>query len=372
MPALRTAVIALAASSLALADPLASQTSAKAPGALDQSIPAAGLDFSGVDQFWKIVDILSGDGEPTEAQWDALLSTPGYRLAETNLGPVIRQDLEIAFQPSRHAQFARLSAGTDDRALRLTHLALAARQRPALIALRDSLARGTPIADAVALAAKFLPPGATSKGQPPLVAFALFKDDGYSLPQGVVIDLLYVRSTPLVLTLAHEFHHTYTNRLNRALPPDSMGPDGAIRDALYSMRNEGIADQIDKPYPWSSPNPGLAQYAAQYSAEYRRTPATLRQLDSLLTLIADDPPKMDELGMTAEMLLWSNGHPNGAYIAREIVETFGVDSLYPGVRDPAAFLRTYAAAERAHGRPAPFSEKTWQVIEALDAKYWRP
>jgi putative zinc-dependent peptidase DUF5700 len=70
-------------------------------------------------------------------------------------------------------------------------------------------------------------------------------------------------------------------------------------------------------------------------------------------------------------LFWSNGHPNGTYIAREIIETFGVDSLFPGVRDPAAFLRTYAAAERVHGRPAPFSAKTWRVIDALEAKYWR-
>lgn len=94
-------------------------------------MPATGLDFSGVDQFWKIVDILSRDSEPAEAQWGALLSTPGYRLAQTNLGPVVRQALEITFRPSRRARAAQL-----------------------------------------------LPPGATRNGQPPLVAFALFKDDG--------------------------------------------------------------------------------------------------------------------------------------------------------------------------------------------------
>ena len=75
--------------------------------------------------------------------------------------------------------------------------------------------------------------------------------------------------------------------------------------------------------------------------------------------------------MTAQMLFWSNGHPNGVYIAREIVETFGADSLFPGVRDSAAFLRTYAAAERIHARPWPLSPKAWRVISALDARYWR-
>lgn len=362
--------LTLATLALALGAPLGSVTGAQAM-APDTALPATGLDFSGVDQFWKIVDILSRDAEPTEAQWRALLATPGYRLAQTNLGPVIRQGLETTFRPSRRADFAKVTAGSDDYALALKHLALAARERPALVALRDSLARSTPIADAVALAAKLLPPGATKNGQPPLVAFALFKDDGYSLPQGVVIDLLYARTTPLVPILAHEFHHTYVNRLNRPVAPGPAAPDATIRDAIYDARNEGIADQIDKPHPFTSPNPAMTQYVARYNAEYAATPATLRQFDSLLTLIADVPARMDDLGMAAQMLLWSNGHPNGAYVAREIIETFGVDSLFPGERDPAAFLRTYAAAERVHARPAPFSPKAWRVIDALETKYWR-
>lgn len=336
-----------------------------------QAIPPTGLDFTAVDQFWKIVDILAKDAEPTEAQWQTLLSTPGYRLAATNLGPVTRPALEVAFRPSRRADFAKLSTGTSDDALMLRHLARAAQERSALVALRDSLVHSTPIADAVARAAKLLPPGATRNGPPPLVAFAVFKDDGFSLPQGVVIDLLYARSTPLIAILAHEFHHTFVNRINKPAPVGPPAPDATIRDAIYSARNEGIADQIDKPYPVTNPNPAMAEYVTRYNAEYERTPALLRQFDSLLTVIADAPGKMADLGMTAQMLFWSNGHPNGAYMAREIIETFGVDSLFPGERDPAAFFRTYASAERVHRRPPPFSAKTWRVINDLDAKYWR-
>lgn len=337
----------------------------------DTTIRSAGLDFSGVDQFWQIVDILSSDAEPTEVQWRALLGTTGYRFAEANLGPVMRQDLEISFRPSRRTEFARLTNDSSDRALRLEHLAAALRERAALVAFRDSLARGTPIADAVRRAAQLLPPGATTRGDLPLVAFAIFKDDAYSLPQGVDIDLLYARHVPLLLILAHEFHHTYVNRVNKPVPPGPPAADAALRNALYNVRNEGIADLIDKPYPFSSPISTMASYVARYNAEYARTPATLHQFDSLLAAIADDRRKMDELGMTAQMLLWSNGHPNGAYMAREIIETFGVDSLFSGVADPAAFFRTYAAAEVVRGRPAPLSRKTWGVIEALESKYWR-
>ncbi|HEY2824066.1 MAG TPA: DUF5700 domain-containing putative Zn-dependent protease, partial [Gemmatimonadales bacterium] len=175
-----------------------------------------------------------------------------------------------------------------------------------------------------------------------------------------------------VTMLAHEFHHSYVARLARPLPAghDSF-PDDALRATLQRLRDEGIADQIDKPHPFRSPNPGLADYARQYNAEYARTPDAIRRLDQLLTSVADDPSSLKGREMDVQMLFWSNGHPNGAYMAREIQETFGVDSLRAADLDPAVFLRIYAAAERQHGRPAPLSAGAWRVIDGLDRRYWR-
>ena len=335
--------------------------------------PATRIDFSSVDQFWKIVDILSRDIEPTEDQWHALLSTPGYRLALVNLGGSLREDIDVAFKPSRRAEYDRLTVGDDEHSLQLRHLARAAERRADLTAFQDSLARATVIADAVALAARSLPLGATRNGPPPLVAAALFRDDGYSLPQGIVIDLLNVRGVNLTINLAHEFHHSYVNRLARPLPPGSdTAADAGLRRALYDLRNEGLADLIDKPHPFASPNPGLASYVARYNAEYARTPAVLSQLDALLSATAADSTRIADVAMRAQMLFWSNGHPNGAYIAREISETFGVDSLRAAALDPAVFLRIYVSAERSRGRPSPFSPEAWRVIDGLDSRYWRP
>lgn len=367
MPGLRThtwmAMVAL------VAGPIQAQTNAGAP------FPPTGLDFSGVDRFWSVARLLTHDSEPSAAQWLALLSTPGYRLARRNLGPGLQDGIDLALRPSRRAEFLRATAPHDERGLALEHLALAWARRTELEAYRDSLARGTPISDAVALAGRFLPPGWTRNGAPPLVTFALFKDDGYSFPEGIVVDLLYARilargGTPLTTTLAHEFHHSYVNRMARPAPPGPRPPDADLRDALYSLRNEGLADLIDKPYPFASPDSGLSAYSARYNAEYARTPAVLRQFDALLTTIAPGPGATPEVSMRAAMLFWSNGHPNGAYIAREILETFGVDSLFPAARDPAALLRTFQWAERRHGRPDPLSPSAWRVLDALDARYW--
>ncbi|HEX8945223.1 MAG TPA: hypothetical protein VF785_18955, partial [Gemmatimonadaceae bacterium] len=51
----------LSVATLALAAPRNNLLGAQATAEADTSMPATGIDFSGIDQFWKIVDILSRD-----------------------------------------------------------------------------------------------------------------------------------------------------------------------------------------------------------------------------------------------------------------------------------------------------------------------
>jgi hypothetical protein len=372
MTSIRIDLASLAALLAACATTIpAVEAQAVAPAATAAGAPA-GLDFSGVRRFWAVAATLSRDAEPTEADWAALVSTPGYRLALVNLGPGLRDDIDLALKPSRRVERERVLAAGGERADVLRHLALAWDDRADLARFGDSLARSAVIPEAVALAARLLPPGATRSGAPPPVAVAIFRDDGYSLPGGIVIDLLNVRRVRLAENLGHEFHHSYVNHLARPLPPGSdTAYDAALRTALYDLRNEGIADLIDKRHPFVSPNPGLASYAARYNAEYARTPALMPRLDSILAAAGAGPQQAAAGGMTMQMLFWSNGHPNGAYIAREIQETFGADSLRAAALDPAEFLRLFGEAERAHGRADPLSAAAWAEIDRLDARYWK-
>ena len=95
----------------------------------DAPMPATGLDFTAIDAFWPVVDMLQKDGDPTDAQWQTLLNTPGSRLAEIAIGPVIKEDLELAFKPSKRPLFDSLTKLTNDRATRLAHLVRAASMR---------------------------------------------------------------------------------------------------------------------------------------------------------------------------------------------------------------------------------------------------
>jgi hypothetical protein len=337
-------------------------------------LPATGLDFSGVDEFWRVADLLAKDIEPSEDDWRRLASSVGYRMSLTQVGTT-RSDMDIALRPSRRAEFDSLTKLPGDQAGRLSHLARAVRNRPALSHYRDSVSKSLPVQQAVTLASRYLPPHATEGKEPPLVAFAIFRDDAYSNgPRGVIVDLDHVYvSGALTLLLAHEFHHSYLAGLSAIHFPSGNDPSVGLVRALNNARNEGIADLIDKPHPLvDSTSPEMIAYAKRYNAAYDRTPEVIHSIDSALVVAADDSTKLRAVGARVQELLPSNGHYNGSYVAREIYETFGVDSLFPGVSNPFAFWRVYAEAEVKRGNPPPFSPKSVTFLNALEKKYLTP
>jgi hypothetical protein len=125
------------------------------------------------------------------------------------------------------------------------------------------------------------------------------------------------------------------------------------------------------PYPLPLRSNSAEVYVKRYNDTYARTPQILRSVDSLLVVVADSPSVVRAAGTRARALLWSNSHPNGAYVARTIVQTFGIDSLMPAVYNPFALLRTYAAAEKQRGNPPPFSAKAIAVLDAMEKRYVR-
>jgi hypothetical protein len=337
------------------------------------ALPATGLDFSGVDEFWRLADQLTKDVEPSEDDWHRMFSTVGYRLSMQQISST-RSDMEIALRPSHAAAFDSLTKASDFQAGLLRHFRATIANRARIARYRDSVARSLPVEQAVGLAARFLPPHATEGKTPPLVAFTVFVDDAYSLgPAGVVIDIDHsYEDGGLTALLAHEFHHTYLSTLSTLREP--AGDSAAtLYYALHNMRNEGIADLIDKPYPLPSGNTAnWSTYAKNYNQAYARTPAVIHSIDSALVVAADDSSKLPAVGRRVRELLPSSGHFNGSYVAREIYETFGVDSLYPGVHNFFAFLRAYASAEAKRGNPPPFSPKSVALLDALEKKYLMP
>jgi hypothetical protein len=334
-------------------------------------IPVTGIDLSGLDRFWTIVDTLSRDIEPSSHLWRTLLARPGYRLAlRSNDG--LQRQIDIAFRPSRRAERDSLLRTSGPDSAIVAHLVNAGAHRAELIEAQTALAKALPdsIAVAVRQAARYLPAQALARRSPPFVALALFANDGFSQSQAVVVDLLAVRDQGVTRFLSHEFELAYAAALaSEATPSDPT--DTELYYAIRDLRNEGIADLIDKPYPLREASPNLAAYASAYNAAYARTPAVLRSLDSVLVDAYGDPTQREAAGVRAHDLLVDGSHPNGAYMAREILDTFGRDSLVATLYNPFAFLRSFSAAEQKRGNPPPFSPNAVAMLDLMEKRWVR-
>jgi hypothetical protein len=332
-------------------------------------MPIGPADWTAVDQFWMMVDTLSLGKEPSRAQWRSLMATPGYRIAMISHGE-IQEYIDIAFRPARRAERdSLLSRPTPDSAT-IAHLLNVAAARPELTRFRAALepVMADSISAAVKNASRFLPPGGTDHVVPPLVTMTFFALDGYSQAPGIVLDLENVRQTGLTDFLSHEFHHWLSSRFDRV--GNVTGAYARLYGPLRALRNEGIADMIDKPHPLTGA-PALQWYVTAYNTAYDATPATLRVLDSLLVAAAADSSVANAAADNARALLPYNSHPNGAYMARTILETFGADSLIGGVVSPFRFIRTYVAAESRRGHASPFSPQALALLDAMEKRSTR-
>src|SRR5262249_35560460 len=261
---------------------------------------------------WRVADQLAKDVEPSEDEWHRMFSSVGYRLSMGQI-PTTRSDMDIALRPSRSAEFDSVTKIDNFQAALLRHFRATMPNRARIAKYRASIARALPVDQAVALAARFLPPHATEGRRPPLVAFNVFVDDAYSLgPAGVVIDIDHIyENGGLTTLLAHEFHHTYLSMVSSLREPKGDS-SAALYFALSNMRNEGIADLIDKPYPLSpGKTANRAAYAKNYNEAYARTPAVIHSIDSALVVAADDSTKLPAVGRRVRELLPSSGHFNG-------------------------------------------------------------
>lgn len=330
-------------------------------------MPIGPVDWTAVDQFWMMVDTLSRGIDPSRAQWRALMSTPGYRIAMISHSEIQRQ-IDIAFRPARRAERDSILKRASGDSTTISHLLDVAAARVELVRFRAGLEPVMPDTIAVAIknASRLLPAGAADHAVPPLVTITFFASDGYSQQPGIVLDLYHVRESGLTNFLSHEFHHSLSSRLDRVGPVS--GAYARLYQSLRALRNEGIADMIDKPHPLTGAA-GMQWYVTGYNTAYAATPAKLRVLDSLLVAAAADSTVANAAADKARALLPYNSHPNGAYMARTILETFGADSLIAGVYSPFHFLRTFSAAESRRGDPAPFSPAAVALLDAMERRY---
>jgi hypothetical protein len=326
-----------------------------------------GFDFSGIDRFWTMADILEKGREPSEDEWAALFRTPGYRelmRREPSFSPrYFKERIELAFMPSRAGQRKTALEGKTVRGLE--HFVRLRAARPDLERLGRDLARGTLLDEALRKAGAFLPAGAMDGEPRPPVAFIFFGPDarGY-VP--MIIDLGYAldKGAGFVDLLAHEAHHYYRGR---SLAYDEGGVQArhaGLFNSLGQLQMEGMADQIDKHEPYFlAAVPVATDYADRYRTNVADAPRLLAEYDKRLAAMADAPARISSLPLA------QSGHPTGYYMARRIIDNGDREALVATAGNPFAFFYLYNKAALRDGKGGPFSGKAIGFLRDLERRY---
>src|SRR5688572_7274134 len=151
----------------------------------------AQIDFAGVDQFWRIADLLQRDIEPDSTLWNALFATPGYAALEARekRRGAITLGMRSAFKPSLRATRDSILATNPWTARVVRHMQSLPAQRARLDSLRTALIGARFLDRAAEQAATLLPAGVIQKYGTPKVAFVFFLPDGRGYPDLLVADL---------------------------------------------------------------------------------------------------------------------------------------------------------------------------------------
>ena len=316
-------------------------------------------DFSGIDPFWRVAEILQADREPTEADWDALFVTPGYAIMKRNdrSDVTLKKLLPLALRPSLAAEADEFIANSGLLGLFVVHLRSAAERRDELDRYRRTIEHRDLVSEALDRTIAWLPADGRDDGPLPLVAFVLLEPDarGYD---PIVVDLLYALEAGdrIVDTIAHELHHVFRGRASVLERPDGDFPERELLRGLDNLQSEGIADQIDKRDYLATPLTGDSAMATihatvqeRYRAAYEASVTTLAQVDALLAAYAASPDDAPELGRELVDALVLGGHPVGFHMANAIRTALGRDRLIAHFADPFAFVRDYDTAARELG-----------------------
>lgn len=326
------------------------------------------FDFSGMDQFWKIVNILESNWEPSKNDWEQLFNTPGYKIlvnSEFNKQFFI-DNFTLVFKPAKRKELdEKLKNGKYNH--HINHY-IKVRDNKSLIKEQQKLLQRNNFNKiAIDRTIEFLSQNNVS--QYPPVSFLIFESNGRG-SSPIIVDVAASIEWDFVGFLAHEFHHWYRNNQLQFNYSNIEKDEFNIVKVLSMIEAEGIADMVDKKDWFTKPNSAISAYARQFINDVGKTPYLIKQIDKLLIEMGTDQSKAKYIGEQILNSLPQRGHTTGYFMASLIIEKLGKKELISSVGNPFEFVTLYnKAAKRSSGKYPKFSDDAIKVIKQLEVKY---
>jgi len=334
-------------------------------------------DYSGLDPFWAVADLVAADQEVPDAAWEAMFATPGYRTLRErdNADRFFARLLPMALSEAHRDEAEALIAEQPIMEMFLTHLRAAYELREELEAFRAELEGRPLLDDALTAAQVWLPAGSAARYGPPPVSVVIYQPDARGYDR-IVVDLLVAYEQPehFEQLLAHETHHVIRAGIGG---PRGWGelPEADLLTALDNLQAEAVADMIDKPHTlavgdWGNASTGIAMVllTGRFRDELAIVQQRLAEFDAVLAEYAADPSAAEELGTRLRRnTLLMGGHPVGYHMAGVIIAAGLRDRMIGNVAEPFDFLRAYnEAAATDPGSNHVFSDAALRGLEMLE------
>lgn len=326
------------------------------------------FDFSGMDQFWKIVNIFEANREPSPNDWNKLFNTPGYNILTNG---EFRKDFfiknfRLVYKSSEKNNLDNyLKSGNVSH--HISHYLKVKENKKLVEDQITHLKRKSFNKIAIDRTLEFLPQNRVNEYPP--VSFLIFESNGRG-SSPIVVDVAASIEWDFVSFLAHEFHHWYRNNQLQFNYSKIEKDDFDIVKVLSMIEAEGIADMVDKKDWFTKPNSAISEYARGFIRDVGRTPSVIVRMDEILSNIYKNTDNKKSLSRSLYNLLPQKGHTTGYFMASLILEKYSRSQLVKCVGNPFEFILLYnKSAKISSGNYPTFSDESIKLIAALNSKY---
>ena len=338
----------------------------------------------GIRAFWKLHETWTADGIVTQPEWEALFQQPGYKQIDAveRRSSWMQPIFELALRPSQdQAAKQRIAKGDMIGRLLIPYMQQLRSRRERISGLSESLKKRGIVQKAINAARKYLPTAEMNFTVVPPVCLVIIDGDSKALDDAIVVDaatLSFLEAPELLI--GHELHHYFRRLVDRVPLASVAEQDRAFVTLLVTLEEEGIADLVDKrDFVLSQSelnnnekeSPLLVWMWGTYMEIFKEVASLIRDLDAGLCSVADDAAKSSDEGKRlSKRLLRLSGRPVGMFMANVIDVEFGADRVKSLVRNPFAFIRTYAEAASKKPTTLPqISAKALSVVTKWEREY---
>ena len=326
------------------------------------------INVDAVTRYWEITDGLRQNKPLTDQMWQDFLAIPGNQLYVRGIYEPAdlaryRKAIEVVYMPRYDSlRQAKLAAN-------VWYYLLVNDYKEREAEYRRYVASLTANAVAVDLmyqnAYAQLPLANHTRVGDLKIYYEALGNDATSQDEGIIYSLRAVREANEVKPGMLEGHEMY----HKLQPHRDFGPiapdDQGLLYFMTSMKNEGIADQIDKTVTMALPDDprGIRDWAITPA------PTFIHRMDSAIQARAR--------GGAAAPLRWyrqqsngSNGHLPGFFMSSAIVRNGYGKQLIAQSDNPFAFVYLYQKAARKDKNPLPrFSEVSIRYLHEMERRY---